>query len=112
MVRCLILEILSAIKQKHKNFALDHLFDILNFEKYLCLHTYILSVPNPNFTIICKIQEFQLFFLKRIETCSQRLYRLIGYADSEYDIVNNMWNIFVVVVYNYKVDNFRIIPKT
>ena len=33
-----------------------------------------------------------------VETCFQRLYFVIGYADSEYDIVKNMWRIFVVVV--------------
>ena len=32
-----------------------------------------------------------------VETCSQRLYRVIGYVDSEYDIVNNICLIFVVV---------------
>ena len=25
-----------------------------------------------------------------VETCSQRLYKVIGYADPEYDIVNNI----------------------
>ena len=38
---------------------------------------------------------FSIFYLFShskiiVETCSQRLYMVIGYVDTEYDIVNNM----------------------
>ena len=38
-----------------------------------------------------------LKFKNNHRACSQRLYRVIGYADSEHNIVNNILLIFVVV---------------
>ena len=65
--------------------------------------------------IFCCLYEYKVSKVNRIhkvivETCFQRFYWGNRVRDSEYDIVNNIWYIFVVV-YRLKVNKVQILSE-